>query len=331
MRVSLCMIVRNEQENLPDCLESASDLFDEIIVGDTGSTDDTLNVAASLGAKVRQMRWPDSFAEARNASLAEASGDWIFWLDADDRIDAANRERWLALRSRLKREMVGYVMKCRCLPCRVTGRETVVDHLRLFPNHPTLRWKYRVHEQILPALRAVGGNVAWSDVEIQHTGYQDPAARAGKVRRDLRLLLLDHVDFPDDPFILFNLGWCHKERKRPVEALPHLRRSLRLSRPTDSIVRKLYALLAQCHREMGNPALATAICREGLQQCPGDDELLFELADLLEAAGELDEAELRYAELLRPATGQHFASIDPALRGVHARARLERLRARRMS
>ena len=79
-------------------------------------------------------------------------------------------------------------MKCRSLEGVAGVPETVVDHVRLFRNHPQIRLTYRVHEQILPAVRELKGEVRWADVVIHHTGYRDPALRGRKLRRDLRLL-----------------------------------------------------------------------------------------------------------------------------------------------
>jgi glycosyltransferase involved in cell wall biosynthesis len=97
-RKSLCMIVKNEEANLAECLKSAADLFNEIVVVDTGSSDQTKETAAAFGAKVFDFPWCDSFAAARNESIKHATGEWIFWLDADDRLDAINHEklRWAA-------------------------------------------------------------------------------------------------------------------------------------------------------------------------------------------------------------------------------------------
>src|SRR3954468_23378471 len=92
-RVSLCMIVRNEEKNLRPCLEPVASLFGEIVVVDTGSTDGTRTVATDLGVRLFDFGWRDDFAAARNQSLAHATGDWVFWLDADDRIDADNLRR----------------------------------------------------------------------------------------------------------------------------------------------------------------------------------------------------------------------------------------------
>src|SRR5262249_53411265 len=92
-RVSLCLIVRNEEQNLPACLAPVAPLVDEMVVVDTGSIDNTPRVAAELGARVFDFAWQDDFAAARNESLRRASGDWALWLDADDRLDAANVRR----------------------------------------------------------------------------------------------------------------------------------------------------------------------------------------------------------------------------------------------
>jgi tetratricopeptide (TPR) repeat protein len=161
-RVSLCMIVKNEEANLSPCLESVTGLVDETIVADTGSTDRTRDIPARAGARVVDFPWVDSFAAARNESLQHATGDWIFWLDADDRLDEENQGRLRTLFAGLRDENAAYAMKCVCLPDQSSQAATVVDHIRLFRNHPQARWKYRVHEQILPAVRRLGGNASWS-------------------------------------------------------------------------------------------------------------------------------------------------------------------------
>jgi glycosyltransferase involved in cell wall biosynthesis len=248
---------------------------DEVVVVDTGSADRTQEVAARLGARVFDFPWCDSFAAARNASLRHATGDWVFWLDADDRLDDDNRIRLRALFAGLGDDNAAYVLKCLCLPDAQARGGTVVDHVRLFRNRPDVRWAYRVHEQILPGVRRSGAEVRWSDVVIQHTGYQDSALRRRKLQRDLRLLRLEEAENPDEPFVLFNFGSIHQELGQAAEALPLFRRSLARSHPSDSIVRKLYALVGQCHRQLGQAPEALAACREGRAHYPDDAELFF--------------------------------------------------------
>ncbi len=311
---SLTMIVKDEEENLPACLESVAGLDLELVVVDTGSSDRTREVARRFGARVFDFPWCDSFAAARNEALRHATGDWVFWMDADDRLDAENRARLLALLARLDGAAAGYVMECLCLPDPVSRSATRVDHLRLFRNLPGLRWRYRVHEQILPALLEAGADIRWSDVVVRHTGYQDPALRARKLGRDLRLLELERAERPDDPFTLFNLGSVRREQGQFAEAAALFRRSLDLSEPRASIVRKLYALLAQCHGQRGEHRLALEACREGRRLYPEDAELLFRQGVAHRERGEAAEAEASWLQLLRLPPGRYLASVEEGLR-----------------
>ncbi|HEV3262680.1 MAG TPA: glycosyltransferase, partial [Gemmataceae bacterium] len=316
------MIVKNEEANLPICLRSAADLVDEVIVVDTGSTDRTRDIARQFGARVYDFPWVDSFAAARNESLRHATGAWIFWLDADDRLDDENRRKLAALFASLPDELGAYSMKCVCLPDPQSTSGTVVDHVRLFRNHPDIRWQYRVHEQILPAIRRQGGVVRAVDITIHHAGYQDPALSGHKQKRNLRLLHLDQADFPDDPFILFNLGWAYEEMGRSAEALPLLGRSLQRSHPADSIVRKLFALIMDCHRRLGHVQEALAACQEGRKYYPDDTLLLFQEALLREENGDLPGAIACLQRLLETQEPEHFSSVAEGLRGFRARHQL---------
>ena len=102
-KVSLTMIVNNEQENLQRCLASVEGIFDEIIVVDTGSTDRTKEIVREFGAKLFDFPWIDDFAAARNEALSHATGDYVFWLDADDVVEPAERVKLVALLAGLRR------------------------------------------------------------------------------------------------------------------------------------------------------------------------------------------------------------------------------------
>jgi cellulose synthase/poly-beta-1,6-N-acetylglucosamine synthase-like glycosyltransferase len=164
--VSLTMIVRNGEAGLGACLDSVGDLVDEMVVVDTGSTDRTKEIALEHGARVVDFTWEDSFAAARNESLRHATGKWILWLDADERLDETNRQRLRTLLGSLGDENVAYMMR-QSSPLEASTHATAhVDQVRLFPNHPQVRWQYRVHEQILISLRQQGAQVRTSDIVI---------------------------------------------------------------------------------------------------------------------------------------------------------------------
>ena len=156
------------------------------------------------------------------------------------------------------------MVQCACDPgAEGSGGETVVDHIRLFPLLPDVRWTYRVHEQILPALRKADIPVRWTDLIVRHTGYADVALRARKLERDSRILLEELKDRPDEAFILFNLGAIAIERQRVGEAPRYLRRSLQRSASSDSITRKLFALIARAHQMLGDTERGAAGPRRG--------------------------------------------------------------------
>lgn len=192
----------------------------------------------------------------------------------------------------------------------------MVDHVRLFRLRPDVRWAYRVHEQVLPALRRIGADVRWVDAAVDHGGYTDPAVRRRKLDRDLRLLRRELDAAPGEPFVPFNLGAVYQELGRPADALAALEASLRASHPRDSIVRKLYARIAGCRRELGDRAGAAAAVAEGRGHYPADAELLFLDGLLRRDGGDLAGAERAFGELVRGADGPHFASVDAGLRGV---------------
>jgi tetratricopeptide (TPR) repeat protein len=322
-RVSLCLIGKNEENNLPACLESARGLCDEIIVVDTGSADRTKEIASGFGARVFDFPWCDDFSAARNESLRHATGDWIFWLDADDRLDEDNRQKLRSLFDSLKDENAAYLMKCHCVADLATGSGSVVDHARLFRNHPEIRWQYRVHEQIVPAVQRRGGELRRSDVVIRHTGYVDPEHRQGKNERYLRLLERENAERPDDPVTLFNLGWTLQKLGWMAESVPPLSRGLELARPGYSIVPKLHVLLARAYLHLGRPREAVEVCRAGRARCPGEAELLFQEALAWHGAGDPAGVEARLRELLAlPAGGEGVGAVDAGLRDYKARHHL---------
>jgi tetratricopeptide (TPR) repeat protein len=269
------MIVKNEMATLGRCLDSVRDIVDEIIVVDTGSGDNTKDIAQQYGARVFELPWPDSFAVARNESIRRASGDWILWLDADDHLDEPNRGKLRHLLTGLVEDNIAYAMKCVCVSGQPGAPAAVVDHVRLFRNHPAVHWEHRVHEQIQPALRRAGHHLRFTDIAIMHTGYTDAALRSKKLERNLRLLQLEIAERPDDRFTLFNLGRSYADLGRCAEAIPLLQRSLQHSNNADSITPRLYSILTRCHRRLGQFDEAWSTCQSGNDRCPDDAKLLF--------------------------------------------------------
>lgn len=224
--VSLTMIVRDEERNLPACLAGCADLFDEVVIVDTGSTDGTKAIAAAArdrrgaAARVFDFAWCDSFAAARNESLRHATGDWIFWMDADDRLDEANRRKLSELLATLDDRYQGFELgQVSAFP---NGHVTPpFRQLRLFPRRPELTWFGRIHEGI-----RVGGELPriWTGIEIWHVGYRDPTTLDAKSDRNLRLLELQVAETPHHPVVLFHLAREYFIKGRAAEGYQVLKR-----------------------------------------------------------------------------------------------------------
>jgi glycosyltransferase involved in cell wall biosynthesis len=315
-RISLCMIVRDEERVLADCLGSVRAWVDEIIVVDTGSTDRTREIAREMGAKVFDFPWTESFSEARNESLRYATGDWILWVDADDTLPAASGEAIRRATQEAGQEIAGFVIPVQFVEDGTPAGGTRVDHVKLFRNRPGLNWEGRIHEQILPSLRATGGLIARCDAVVLHSGYDtSPEGQARKRVRDLRLLKLDLKDRPGHPFVLFNIGMTYHYTGEHRRAVRWLRKCLRAAEPTESIVRKAYAMLAMSLRELGRPEEALVALEEGLRITPDDPELHFHMGYIFSAQEKYPLAKEHYLKTVAADITAHFSSVDMGILG----------------
>jgi glycosyltransferase involved in cell wall biosynthesis len=192
--LSLCMIVKNEERNLARCLDSVQGLAGELIVVDTGSTDDTPRIAARYGAEVIPFDFTIvDFAAARNHALARAHGRWILMLDADETLDHASAptiERLIA-----GNENAGYFLER--YNHSSDSQKPFTDHVvRLFPNRPNYRYRGRVHETIDASILAGGGRLLETGIRIDHTFSSD---RESRRRRNLWYIEILTEEIAADP------------------------------------------------------------------------------------------------------------------------------------
>jgi glycosyltransferase involved in cell wall biosynthesis len=204
--VSLCMIVRDESEMLPRFFQAAAGLWDELIVVDTGSRDDTVALAVQAGARVIHHPWTENFAEARNAGLQAAAGEWILILDADEMATPALAP---AVRAVTADPRVG-AATLRMRNDFADGHVRTAPLLRLFRRDPAIRFRHRIHEEVATDVGAylhrTGRLLAAIPAEVVHLGYgRERAAARGKKDRDQRLLELSVHEDPRDFYSWFKL------------------------------------------------------------------------------------------------------------------------------
>ena len=161
--ISLCMIVRDEEKNLANCLSSIQDIVDEIVVVDTGSSDRTKEIALKYTDKVLDFTWVDDFSKARNFAFEQASMDYILWLDADDLLLPVDQTKLKILKDSLDPSVDGVMMKYNT-GFDVEGNVTFSFYReRLVKRAGRSQWKEPVHEYL-----ETSGKIIQSDICVTH-------------------------------------------------------------------------------------------------------------------------------------------------------------------
>jgi len=204
--LTLCMIVRDEQEMLPDFLSSCEGLWDELVVADTGSNDGSVRLLENAGARVIHFPWIDDFSAARNASLEAATGRWILYLDADERPTAQLISEIKSLVGDAKAGAATLIMRNQWPDG--TRRESAL--LRLFRNDPTIRFQYPIHEDASESVRSF---LQRNELQLRHLtgsvnhlGYlRETVISKDKKNRDLQLLRVSLKTHPRDFYCWFKI------------------------------------------------------------------------------------------------------------------------------
>ena len=304
LTLSLCMIVRDEEQMLGRCLAAAAPAVDEIVIVDTGSTDATVEIARAFGARVHRQPWTGSFAQARNAAIEMATGDWLLHLDADEVLVAEDATRLRELTGRTWREAF-YLTETSFVGRRHDGAAIVNTTLRMLRNRPGYRYAGRIHEQIGHTLPTwAPGRVEHTSIRIEHYGYLgDVQAAKAKSARNLALLQRQALEGPPTAHLHFNLGCEHAAAGDPRQATEELTRAWAMlgeagTRSSEEFAPALIAALARALRGCGRLGDAAARAAEGVALYPDFTDLVLEQAAAALAARRDDEARARYERCL---------------------------------
>jgi glycosyltransferase involved in cell wall biosynthesis/thioredoxin-like negative regulator of GroEL len=228
LTLSLCMIVRDEEEMLGRCLEAVKDGVDEMIIVDTGSRDRTVEIAESYGAKVLYHEWTGDFAEARNVGLDAATGDWILKMDADEVFIEGDGARLNELKGQTWREAFYFEMSNR-IGDEDDGMSARHMALVMFRNRPGRRYQGIVHEHMAHTLPGyLPERLGYTDLRMDHYGYL-AAVRVdrNKTSRNMDLLLEQLEEGDDSAFLHFNLGseYAGTDADTDGQSLKHFQRA----------------------------------------------------------------------------------------------------------
>ena len=279
--LSLCMITRNEGLLLENCLNSVKGLVDEIIIVDTGSTDNTKEIAGKFTGKIFDFEWNDDFAAARNESIKHAASDWILILDADEELDENGKEK-------IKEAIRNPKAEIYSLPQLHYTNKFVnqagfieIDHpdfkgcfisqvIRLFKKMEGLHFDYCVHETVLESAKKLGKKTEPLDACIHH--YQELKGMQNvhqKQENYFRLSLKNISIYPNYAKSYHDLAIYYSNYKKDqLKALEYCRKAVQLEYKLEYVLNLIYRL-----RDLEKYPEAVSIIQEALKQFK--DERLF--------------------------------------------------------
>lgn len=284
--LSLCVIAKDEEQNIGRCLKSAKPFVDQMVVVDTGSIDFTVEIAEELGAEVYHHLWQDDFALARNKSLEHATGDWILFLDCDEELDPQTAP---LLRQLIETSQYsGYWVKI--VNMFNNQANTAFQGFRLFRNHPNHRFECPIHEQILPSVikNTSSEQIAPSELTIYHHGYEnDQTIFQSKIERNLRLLQKAMKDYGHTGFIPFYMAVEHQKLGNFEKALEYYQLSLQKTDARESYAPAMIRSMMFCYLNLNRFSEGLIFADRFLQVYPNYTDLVY-LRGLLYARLEKD-------------------------------------------
>ncbi len=262
------MIVKDEEAQLARCLDSVHGIAHQLVVVDTGSTDRTVAIAASYGAKIVHHVWDGNFSAARNVSLDHAEGDWVLILDADERLTRG--ERVVAALAAADESVESFMLPLvNFVGERAYEEAVTAPSVRMFRNRPEYRFTRALHEQILMAIQAARPNGAcvWLDAPIEHFGYLNAVVHdKDKIARNLTIARAEVERYPRDAFAWYNLGQEHFRLCQWDQAVFAYQQAFpNLESLAAGYAPALLKHLVVCLIHAGRPDEAIAVCDDAME------------------------------------------------------------------
>jgi tetratricopeptide (TPR) repeat protein len=318
MNLSFVAIVKNEVANLARCLTSVKPYADELIVVDTGSTDETIAIAQQHGAKVSHFEWCDDFALARNYACSLASGDWTLTLDADEELEIS-QENWTTQLKGAPENIVAFSIGLRDANDGVTEMQTP----RLFRNLPSIQYRDRYHEYLTyeeqalsashPLVKSING------VGIIHYGYAEELLTAKSLRR---IPILEKIRATDGLSLM--LLWTLSGMYEATEALDQAQGCYEeawerlvshlltgeLPQDTRSVRSWLYSIAV---RSLQAEDIETSqlICEQGTKWFPDHPPLFYLSGFILRMSESISDSIPYFEHCLEAGKTENYSKIEP--------------------
>ncbi|MFT8351423.1 glycosyltransferase [Clostridium saccharoperbutylacetonicum] len=227
--ISLCMIVRNEEKCIFNCLESVKGLVNEIIIIDTGSTDKSKEICKNYTNKIFDFAWNENFSDARNFGIDKATSDWILWIDSDEILDIKNLELLFAELENKEKDI--YLIQI----INYYGdfppdkyRANLFWTNRLFRNYKGFKFNGAIHEQLSPTnVEGICMEEFTDNIEIHHYGYMNNIIKEKKKsERNLSILEKQKIIYNNNPWIDFYIASEYCQLGKYYEAFEQVNLSI---------------------------------------------------------------------------------------------------------
>jgi tetratricopeptide (TPR) repeat protein len=294
--LSLCMIVKNEEKNLPRCLDSAKPYVDEIVIVDTGSEDRTVEIAASYGAKVAYFQWCNDFAAARNYALSLVSGEWILVLDADEELIVQPIDKPSQIKEQLLAQPAIQAYYLNRTEANDTDGLVPLLTVRLFRNLAGLKFTGRFHEKLQYQNQdLVESQLGYfDDLTILHYGYGTEQVQHKNIARNIPILEAARQTEGLSLTLLYCLAGMYRDTQQAEKAqdcydeaierlIPYLESG---NRPEEfRFIPSLVFTLAAQSLQQQDYETTRVLCQRGLEWCPNYPPLNYLTGCLLRALG----------------------------------------------
>lgn len=303
MQISVCMIVRNEEKHIQRVLSSIPASYEKIVV-DTGSTDRTVEMASSLGAKVSHYTWNHDFAAARNESVAQAAGDYILILDADEEL-AVDTEKKISEFIFRYPQSAGTVTIHNLMNNEMTKHRMV----RFFPNQPSFYFKGTVHEQVYYFDQAA--EFKDTKVTVTHFGYgSEQYKEKEKAQRYLELYYNRLEKNPNDGYMLYQLGKLYYSMNDFQQARGIFYQCLQVNEENNLYFPVMIVMLGYALKKSGQSQAAEQLLAPYLTKYPDFPDLPFLLGLLCMDTGNIVNIESYFLAALNIGETHKYSSVE---------------------
>ena len=313
MKISACIIAKNESGNIEQCIRSLKKQVDEIILVDTGSSDPTVLIAKSCGAVVFHYQWNNDFAAARNFAIMQATGDWIVFLDADEYLVLQPNTNLHDRLQCVEREYNAILTKL--INIDVDQQNKKLDFfytIRIFRHRSGLRYQGKIHEQLYEETgEAVNAIEIRDEIIIYHTGYSMNRL-VEKSKRNIIMLKRELTKGNVNYLNYRHLAECYTNLEDYQQALVYLRKAQSMPETKTTYASRFYQIYLVALREcqLKNTVEFFEILRKAIIDCPDLPDFHAEYAALLYNKGEYMNAldELKLAIKLN----NHYTGSEPS-------------------